>query len=167
MVLRNSVDVGLVTSPVHHPDLEAVSLFEDDLAILAYPAHPLAQRGLTTLAELSQEPLILFPPGSGYRMDLDRLFAAAGVLPRPTMELDSIEAIKKLVEIGLGLSIIPRVAATEEIAAGTLVPVALSDAPVLTRQTRLIYRRDKHLSASIQALLEVLQHRFQEAGWTR
>lgn len=160
MVLRNSVDVGLVTSPVNHPELKAVNLFEEELTLLVYPSHPLAQEGATTLSQLSQESLILFPPTSGFRADIDRLFAAAGVLVRPTMELESIEAIKKLVEIGLGISIIPRGSAPEEIAAGSLVPVALSDAPVPTRHTCLIHRRDKYLSASIQAFLEVLQDRF-------
>lgn len=164
MVLHNRVDVGLVTSPVNHSELKVVSLFEEELTLLVYPSHPLAQRGAATLAQVSQEPLILFPPTSGFRNDIDHLFSAAGLSIRPTMELESLEAIKKLVEIGLGVSIIPRGSAPDEIASGTLIPVALSDAPPLTRQTRLIHRRDKYLSASIQAFLEILQDRFGAAG---
>jgi len=156
MVRAGEVDVGLVTSPVGNTDLVSRPLIEDKVVAIVGRDHRLAATGHTTLAEFALEPQILFVRGSGFRAFLDAVFAGAGVTPQVQMELDNIEAIKALVEIGLGASLVPEVAVRGEIADGRLVALVITDIPPLSRRLSVIYRKDKHLSPAIRLFLEEL-----------
>jgi LysR family transcriptional regulator, low CO2-responsive transcriptional regulator len=156
MVRSGEVDLGLVTSPVADEDLIARPLLTDNVLAIVGPGHPLASRRSATLPEFAREPLILYVKGSGFRAFLDGVFSGAGLTPQVQMELDSIEAIKALVEIGLGASMVPEVAVKSEVAAGRLVPLALEDLPRLSRTLEVIYRKDKHLSPAIRVFLDML-----------
>src|SRR5436190_874079 len=71
LALAREIDLGLVTSPVQHPDLCLDELFEEEIVLVAPPGHALAAR--TVLAEeMAEAPLILFPHGTGFRDYLDR-----------------------------------------------------------------------------------------------
>jgi DNA-binding transcriptional LysR family regulator len=100
--------------------------------------------------------LILFVKESGFRAYLDSILAGARTVPDVRMELDNVEAIKALVGIGLGVSIIPKTSAEAEIADGKLVVVELTDAQPMTRTLSAIHRKDLYISPDIAALLEAL-----------
>jgi DNA-binding transcriptional LysR family regulator len=70
-------------------------------------AHPLAQRGELTLADLAEEPFVDFPPGYGNREVVDRAFAAAGVVRRVALEVPDIDMGAALVRHGLGIAFLP------------------------------------------------------------
>jgi DNA-binding transcriptional LysR family regulator len=159
-VAAGRVDVGIVTTLYERADLDHVPLFRDEILFVVRGGHPLAVghpagRG-ATLAALVGEPFILFPRGTGFRAYVEQWFAARGTAPRVSMELDNIEAVKVLVEAGLGATAVPRVAVREELAAGRLAPVVLVDEPPLYRQVCRVLRRDKHRSRPLTALLERL-----------
>ena len=169
MVRAGEVDLGLVTSPVGEENLITCILQEDKVVAVVGRDHPLASAQCVTLAEFAQEPLILFVRGSGFRSYLDAVFAGQGITPQVQMELDNVEAIKALVEIGLGASLVPEVAVRSEISDGRLVPLAIMDIPQLSRSLSLIYRKDKHLSPTMKVFLTVLDslgHELQEPSST-
>ena len=73
-----------------------------------------------------------------------------------SMELASVETIKKFVGAGLGISFLSRSYAQAEVAAGLLklVPV---EGLKLVRELGLIYRRDRYLSLPAKVFLEVVR----------
>src|SRR5205823_13162002 len=102
-------------------------------------------------AELAGCPLILMEEGTNLRTYVDRLLSAAGVEERVSLELDNVEAIKKMIEAQLGISLLPLVSVEAEVEAGRLVTLALTDVPKAQRRITAIHRRDKFLSAALTA----------------
>ncbi|MDP2873208.1 MAG: LysR family transcriptional regulator [Bacillota bacterium] len=165
MVLEEQVDLGLVTSPVRHRLLDTVPLYRDRMLVIARPDHPLARRGAEVEpAALGACRLILFERGSGFRTYLEEVFESHGVLLRPDMELDSIEAIKEMVNAGLGISVVPEMAVARELASGTLVSLTLHGWPPMERTTSMIIRRAHGPRApAVQAFADLVQESFTKA----
>jgi len=160
MLLSDEVQVGLVRSLVH-PDVETVALYEDDVVLATNPQHPFARSGHATIEEVAAQPVILFDRGSSYYGLIHGFFRQAGVVPAVAMELDSMEATKRMVEEGLGIALLPRVCLERELASGELAEVAISDMPPLSRRIALIYRRGRKRARTVDAFLEVLEAVYQ------
>jgi len=141
MVLREQVELGLVRE-LRHPEIVCVPLYEDDLVLVVEPAHPFAARGRIRVADLASEHLILFDRTSSYHELTSRLFREAGVVPRGVMELDAIDAAKKMVEHGLGVALLPHTAVAAELAAGRLASATLAEASAIRRRIVAVRRRD-------------------------
>lgn len=155
-VLERDIDLGLVTSPVDHPDLRVTGLFDEEIILVAPPDHPLAYNN-GTAQKLEESPLILFPHGSGFREYLDHTLAEAGVQAQVKMETDSVEAIKSFVMVGLGVSFLPESAVDAEVEAGLLERVTVESLPRLARNTSVVYRIDRYLSTAAQGFMRVLE----------
>lgn len=152
LVYENTVDLGLVTTINPGINLNNIPLFEDQILLIA----PQNFRSKITIHELEAESLILFRTGSGFRRFLEEKFHECHFTPKVTMELESIEAIIRLVESGLGLAFLPEIAIKEELNNGALKKVALQGWESVVRQTFLIYRHDKYLTWPIKAFLSQL-----------
>jgi DNA-binding transcriptional LysR family regulator len=150
LVLREQVQIGLVRA-LHHPDIQSVPLYEDELVLVANPGHVFAERGQIAVEEMSGEQLILFDRTSSYHDLTSAFFREAGVVPRGVMELDNIDATKKMVRQGLGVALLPHTAVTEELAAGSLHAVRIADAPLVRRRIVAIRRRDAGSPAGVLA----------------
>lgn len=159
LVLQGAIDLGLITSPIEHPDLKGVELYEEEIVLVAPPGHPLAG-GPVPVEEWAGSPLILFPQGTGFRDYLDRTFAAAGIRASVKMESDSAEAIKSFVAVGLGLSFLPEPAVEAEVASGALARIHAEGLPPLRRRTAAIYRSDRYLNAGARGFLALLRERY-------
>jgi DNA-binding transcriptional LysR family regulator len=155
MVLRREIDLGLVTSPIEHPDLRVAELFEERIVLVGPPSREPTGR-LIGAEELNAAPLILFPKGTGFRDYLDRALADAGVRPVVKMETDSVEAIKSFVAVGRGVSFLPEGAVEAEVASGTLAVVEMEPLLGLSRKTSVIYRPDRYLSTAARGFLSIL-----------
>ena len=100
---------------------------------------------------------MLFDRTSSYYELTRALFLDSGVLPASVMELDNIEAAKKMVELGMGVALLPRVAVEREVALGVMVPVTIADAPTVRRQVVAIHRRAPALGGTGRAFLTLLR----------
>lgn len=161
MVVSNEVDVGVVTSYEAQSGLVALPLTEYATGVVVYPEHPFALRGeAVPTADLQGSPLILMEEGTNLRATVDRLLSSAGVAEQVTMELDNVEAIKKMIEARLGISLLPLVSVEAEVAAGRLTALPLADVPTAQRRVAAIHRHDKYLSAALRAFLSLLQDSF-------
>jgi DNA-binding transcriptional LysR family regulator len=140
MVLADEVQVGLVRA-LGHREVESIPVYEDHLVLVVPPGHRFAGGGVG-LEDLSAEPLILFDRTSSYHDLTSALFREAGVLPSSILELDNIEAAKQMVAHGLGVALLPRIAVTAEVAAGTLAEVEVVGASPVRRQIVAIRRVD-------------------------
>ena len=141
MVLRDEVQLGMGRA-LRHPEIELEPFHEEELVLVVAPDHPFAQQGEIAIATLGSEQLILFDRTSSYYEIIQAAFGAAGVALRGLMELDNIEAAKKMVERGLGVSLLPRTAIVREVRAGVLRRVELIDGAPMRRQIVSMRRRD-------------------------
>jgi DNA-binding transcriptional LysR family regulator len=106
MLKANALDLGLCAFPIEDPAFETISLFKDDLVAIL-PASLGRVPKKVTPAFLSRCPLILGNENSALRRAVTDWLALAGPPPKPVMEFDNVEAIKSLVAVGLGASIVP------------------------------------------------------------
>ena len=112
-VVAGTLDAAVVNLPVTAPDLVSLPLFEEDRVVLAPPGHPLARRTQTRirLADLAEHPLLLEPPGTAFRDDLDAAAARVGVELVPLAEVDGMRALAALAQEGFGAAVLPATAA--------------------------------------------------------
>jgi len=141
LVLRGQVEVGL-TRQLRHADIVSEPVYEDELVLVANRDHPFARRVVIRMEELASEELILFDRTSSYHDLTNALFRAAGVEPAGVMELDNIDAAKKMVQQGLGVALLPQTAVAAELDAGSLRVVVIAGAEPVRRQIVAIRRRD-------------------------
>jgi DNA-binding transcriptional LysR family regulator len=141
LVLREEVDVGLVRA-LQHRDIVSTPLYEDRLILVVDPEHGFADAGGIRLQEIAGEQLILFDRTSSYHELTNALFRRAGVAPSSVMELDNIDAAKKMVEQGFGVALLPHTSVTDELESGRLAEVAIRDAEPVRREIVAVRRRD-------------------------
>jgi len=160
-VCAHEVDLGIVTLAALRPELEAIPLFPRHDVVICHPQHPLAQRTTVLLKDLEAYPLILLDQRCASRRLLDELCAQARVRLRISMELSSIEVIKRFVRIDAGLSVVPAIAVQDEVQAGGLAAVALHDfqqrAPY---KMGVIYKQGRYLSLAARSFLQALETYF-------
>jgi DNA-binding transcriptional LysR family regulator len=160
-VIDGALDFGIITLPARSPKLEAITIHRDELTLIVGPAHRLAERKTVRMKALEDEPFILHRVGTTTRERLARHFDGGGVKIKVTMELASIETIKRFVSIGMGISIVPRMCITREVQEGTLRSLVIRDAK-LQRRLGLIYNRERRLSPAARAFLSIVGDRQKE-----
>jgi DNA-binding transcriptional LysR family regulator len=159
MLLQDEAQVGLVRA-VYHQDIETKGLIEDELVLVANNSHELLGAGSVTVEQLGDHPFIFFDRNSSYYSLAQGMFRQHGVVPRTQMELDSMEATKKMVEEGLGIAMLPKVALDRELKDGSLREIAIADMPNPTRQIALISRRSRPLGPVAQAFVDIVTEIF-------
>lgn len=155
-VAHNELDLGVVTLPVHGRGLAVSPFCADPLVAISPPEPRWRARRTLAAADLAERPLILYERGGTIRRVIEEWFRRGGVVPRVAMELGNSEAIKKLVEAGLGLSITPAITVRGEVRAGSLMAFRL--APPLDRKLGIVRRRDKPSSPALETVLAALGH---------
>jgi len=156
LAVRGDVDVAPVRE-LHHPDLETLFLYEDELVLVVEPRHPLARTRHVTIDRLRDARLILFDRTSSYYDLTNALFRPAGSLPRGVFELDHIDAAKQMVLAGLGIALLPTTAVAGELRDGTLRRVDLIGTPPIERRIVAVRRLDEeHRSQAAAAFWELL-----------
>jgi DNA-binding transcriptional LysR family regulator len=154
MVLHDQVQLGIIRA-LANPEIETIPLYTDTLVLIAGPGHRLARSSpgrQARMADLAGEVLVLFGRSSSYLEFTTASFRQAGVLPGSVLELDNIEAAKKMVERGLGVSLVPTSTVAGELAAGTLARIELVDAAPARREIVAVRRRDAGPPAGAAAL---------------
>jgi DNA-binding transcriptional LysR family regulator len=154
MVLHDQVQLGIIRA-LANQEIETIPLYTDTLVLIAGPGHRLARSPAgrqARMADLAGEVLVLFGRSSSYLEFTTATFRQAGVLPGSVLELDNIEAAKKMVERGLGVSMVPASTVAGELAAGTLARIELVDAAPARREIVAVRRRDAGRPSGAAAL---------------
>lgn len=159
MVLHDQVQLGIIRA-LANQEIETIPLFTDTLVLIAGPGHRLARSSpgrQARMADLAGEVLVLFGRSSSFLEFTTATFRQAGVLPGSVLELDNIEAAKKMVERGLGVSLVPASTIAAELAAGTLTRIELVDAAPVRREIVAVRRIDAgRPSGATAVFLEML-----------
>ena len=144
----------MVNLPVEDPEIDTSLLFTEELVLLATAASPLYGRTEVSFSELSGHPLVLPPPGTALRRDLDAEARRAGVTLRPQAEIDGVRLMASLAFEGYGSTIVPTTAVPGWLK-GDFSRIPITD--LALRQVGLARRRRAMLSASARAVADVLQ----------
>jgi DNA-binding transcriptional LysR family regulator len=137
-VAENRVDVGVVTLPLPAPGpgrregalrVRVERWLPHQDVVICPPRHPFARAPKVAVRDLGAESLVLLDRTTGTRAYLDAAFERARIEPRVTMEMGSVEVLKRLVELGFGVSVVPALATVREVRAGTLAAIPLMGAP--------------------------------------
>ena len=164
MVLDEEVQIGLARY-MQHPDVDAFHLYDEEAVLVAHPRNEFAISGMASMREVAQAPLVLYDPGdpgSSYFSLINRLCREAGVTPKVEMNLDSVEAVKNMVELGLGISFLPRSGVRQSLEKGTLAIIPLAERQQVLLPTYVLLRKGQHYSPTVLAFLELL-HRIYNA----
>lgn len=152
-VIDNSVDFGVVSLPVTDSRLTVVLIHRDELVIITPPQHPLARMKSASVADAAKFPLLI--PKAGHTRDaLEELFYERKLKPQYSMELDSSELLKRFVAAEVGVGFIARSHVLEDLRAGALSVIPISDAQI-RRDLALVFRKDKALSRAALAFIEI------------
>ena len=150
----NTLDLGLCALPIEDHAFETVPLFEDELVAIL-PAGNGQIPAKVTPAFLAQCPLILGNEESALHRTVTAWLARAGSPPKPVMTFDNVEAIKSLVAVGLGASIVPSMALGAGHASMTNTVVAPLS-PRASRRVGLVQLRGKRATAAMQVVSAAL-----------
>jgi DNA-binding transcriptional LysR family regulator len=155
--LRGAIDLGIVTHPEPRKGLRIISLPADRLVLICAPDHPLARRRQIDISRLNGQNYVAFEKSMASRRAMDRIFRKHGVRVNVVMEFDNIETIKRGVEIGAGVSIVPLPSVQKEVQSGTLAQVQFTDRS-FCRPLGIIVRSKHVLSPAARKFIELMQH---------
>jgi len=151
-VLGRDVEMGIISYRPAHPGLAAFSIAKDELALLVAPGHLLAARAEVSIRELGEESFLAHNVRSPNRERVVQSFERHRTPLHIVMELPTLESIKRLVEDGLGVALMPRRAALAETERGQLVALAVREMR-LERPIYLVHRRAAALSHAAEAFV--------------
>lgn len=155
-VLSGKADAGFVAYPSPRRGIASEVIWRDRLVVVCSPSHRLSRRARVALSDLSGEKFITFAADQPTRQALDRALRASHVSIRPEMEFDNIETVKRTVEIGDAVSILPETTLVNERRAGSLVPIEITGAD-MWRPVGVITRRNRAGSLALHKFLDLLR----------
>jgi DNA-binding transcriptional LysR family regulator len=164
MLLESRADIALVEGPVSHPQVEVQPWLDDELVVISHPQHRLLSRNDVDVGMLVREQFIVREPGSGTRDVSARALALHGVRLTNTMRVGGTESIKQAVAAGLGLAIVSRAAAADQLALGKIAVLSVNGL-VIRRTLAQIKLRGRVPTASARELeLLLAQGTIEEAA---
>ncbi|HZZ29117.1 MAG TPA: LysR family transcriptional regulator [Pirellulales bacterium] len=155
-VENDQADLGLVSYPKPSRTVKAIGWRQEPMVLVCAPSHRLAKRPQVSLEEVAGEPIIGFDVDLTIRREIDRVLLEHRADVNVVMEFDNIETIKRAVEIGAGVSLLPAPTVVREVETGTLAAVPLSTNE-LVRPLGIIHRRGKDLGVTVRKFIELLR----------
>lgn len=154
-VIDGVCDLGIIAYPRAHPNTDILPFKREKLALICPPDHPFARRKRVRLKALQGQNFIAFHRDIPTRRAVDGILREAGVDVHILQEFDNIETLKRSVEVGAGISILPEITVAQEIKAGALCGVALAGGPY-TRPIGILCRQPRTLSRAAEEFLRWL-----------
>jgi DNA-binding transcriptional LysR family regulator len=154
-VLNGSLDLGAVSYAPRDPSLVAKEIYNDRLTFIVSPKHRFAGREKLSISELGMETFIAHNVVSPYRQQVIDTFRRLKVPLKMEIEMPTIETIRKLVQLNMGVAFLPKMCVEQEIAAGVLKEVPVEEMQ-MERKIRLVHAAKRQLSHAAQAFLEVV-----------
>jgi DNA-binding transcriptional LysR family regulator len=155
-LLNYKLDLGVVSYDPGEARLIATPFMRDKLTFVVNPRHRLARRRVVDIAEVGKEVFVAHIVDSQFRSRVIQLFEKHHVPLNRDVELPTIESIKRFVEMGMGVAIVPGMCVRPEVEQGRLVEVKIRQLNI-PRRLFLVYRRDEKLNHAAVALLNLLR----------
>ncbi len=142
-----SVAIGVAAPYEPSTELEYQHMFSMNWSLITPPRHPLVRLKRVRLRDLVEEPLILFERGSTGRQHVLEAFQQLDLMPRVSMETTTTDMVVRMVEAGLGISLVPLLA-SGQVTRGRQVAVRPVADPIRPIQSGILTRRGERLSAA-------------------
>lgn len=155
-VVSDAIDLGLVAYPSKRPGIVVIPFRDDPLVLVCPPGHALAKLGIVDMRRLQGQSFVGYEKEIPSRRESDKLLRRYEIEPRYVMELDNIETIKRVVEIGRGIAILPDSAVRQEVRGRTLVAVPFAD-DGFVRPLGMIHRQGKHFTPAAEKFVEFVR----------
>ena len=139
-ILGRDAEIGVVSFKPSDKAIAVVPVVTDELALVVPPDRPLARKHVVSVRELVAESFIAHNVPSPYREPVVRTFEKYKTPLNSYMELPTLESIKRFVEQGMGVALVPRLTAHTEIARGQVVALTVKEMR-LERRLNLVYRK--------------------------
>jgi DNA-binding transcriptional LysR family regulator len=156
-----SLDLGIVAYPVKHHQIIAKPFRHDHLILITAPDHSLTRFKSVAVKKLHGERFISFSASVPSRKAIDRQLRQAKVEVSVVHQFDNVETIKRSVEIGAGVAIVPRATVQQEIKSGSLQGVKLQGRG-WERPLAILYKRGNPLGTATTKFMEVLERALDE-----
>lgn len=153
-ITAREVELGVISFKPTDTSVKSIPVLVDELALIVAPTHPLANKTSVSVKELGVETFIAHNAHSPYRQKVIETFEKNNTRLNISVELPSLEAIKKLVEKGAGVALVPKLSAQSEIADGHLKALSVQEMK-LERRLNIIYRRNSVLSHAAKMFLKL------------
>lgn len=157
--LKHELRSGIVDVAFLLSDEAAVKGFQTEvlriepLVLIAGPGHGLAMKNKIQVQDLKGETIILPKHDCGYKMMFEKMLVEQNIKTASKMEFNSVEAVKRCVMKGIGISIIPRLSVRDEINAGKLTVLPLAE-EILETCVLMIWHKNKWLSPTLTAFMD-------------
>lgn len=156
-VLNGEMDLGIVAFPEKHRSIDTMSFATEKLVMVCPPSHRLAKRKQIEPSELKGESFVAFEANVPTRRHIDRVLKRFRVNVDISMEFDNIDTVKRAIEVGSSVGILPSKSVEREVASGYLFSVPFSDPKKWVRKIGIIRRRGKGRSRAERVFLAVLR----------
>lgn len=154
-VLNGTVELGVLAFPEPKRGLTITPMPDNRLVLIAPPDHKFATRKKVKVTDLHGQDFVHFERDVPTRKAMDKIFKTNNVEVKKVAEFDNIETIKRAVEVGFGLAIVPEPAVVEAQKAGSLAVIPLAE-KYWTRSIGVIHRSDRDLSLAAKKFLSLL-----------
>ena len=155
-VVSRALDFGVLTFHPGDRALQSLVIGSDELVLLTHPSHPFARRRTVKLEAVGREPVIAHNDPSPARERVLRAYEERHAQLNIAIALPSLDAIKRAVEMKLGVALLPRRCALSELSLGRLAAVRVPELRI-ARHVRLVYRQAGERSHAAAAFLETAQ----------
>lgn len=152
-VLLHSVEIGVLSFKPDDRALKSIVVYRDELAFVVNPRHALARTKSVSIRDLGDQNFIAHNVPSPQRLKVFEAFRRHKTTLRIDVELPSLEAVRRFVELGNGVALVPGLTVERELKSGALVKVHVKELQ-MERKLRLVHRKEANLS---HAALEFLK----------
>jgi DNA-binding transcriptional LysR family regulator len=153
-ITAREVELGVISFKPNDASLRSISVMNDELLLIVSPKHKLAGKPTVSLRDLADETFIAHNAPSPYRQRVIETFTKFDTRLNISVELPSLEAIKRLVETGIGVALVPKLSAKAEIASGQLHGLSVREMK-LERKLNIVYRKNSVLSHAAEEFLKI------------
>lgn len=153
-IMARDVELGVISFKPKDSAVKSLAVSTDELVLIVSPKHRLARKKQVSIKDLGSEEFIAHNAPSPYREQVIKKFEQYNTNLKIPVEMPSLEAIKKLVEIGAGVALVPKLTAQSEIKNGQLASLSVKEMK-LSRQLHIVYRRKGVLSQGAKSFLQL------------
>lgn len=155
-VLNGTVELGILAFPDSRRGLTIRQMPTDRMVLVCPPDHKFASKTQVRTKDLDGIEFVHFERDTPTRKATDRILKNAGVEVNKIAEFDNIETIKRAVEVGFGVAILPQPAVLDEEKAGRLTVIRLAEKEWV-RPVGVIHRSDRNLSLAAKKFVQLLE----------
>ncbi|HYE81929.1 MAG TPA: LysR family transcriptional regulator [Clostridia bacterium] len=162
MLSKNLIDIAFfLDEPISEDKLVTHVLFNEPVLLLASPKHPLASKACVTPEDIHGEFLILTESGCNYRARFESFTSSQQIHPCSTMEVSSVEIIKRFTRDNLGITVLSKTAVQDELDQNQLIALPWTG-PSFDVSAQMVYQKEKKLSPALKRFIALTLDRMRK-----